>query len=570
MLVVGILLLAFLPVAPASATQEHVIDITDTEIINWQATYAPNLDGTNGSTPIGVVSGTGTITISNNGPITLNDVDIVFNAGTTTVAGWAFIAGSSTATATVTPETNTVDVKVKTFPAGTHVTVSYPIDSSLTSPITLDSAYSMNKVTDGTTSYTDVTLTATAHGTAINSPTITITSANDPSRGNTALPDWALTSTSPGVTANGDNSVLTWSPGNIASETSTQIVFRATVRDTYALDDGTNQMALFDMATSAVTYSITSNTQSSAGVGVASITAMTSEVNSQIDKSYINGQWTFTPAVSIPTSSTDISYELDSVSVWAIDSSSPNTIIAPSDQNPKVIDLTSSPYVFDKSTGGWTASGSQLLTFPYNGIPVGFSKPSIKIYDDAAHTQFTRSYTDGSGSVTLLKQIYVISGYEVQVVKTITQDATTQGLYHISIVATNLGNKVTPPHVYVYDIVPEGFSISAFTSAIQPVNPSNPIAVTTPITGNAYYWDLEQLAAHESKTVTYDVSGSGTYTTSDLYVVGVDPAQSLNLLTMPSLQNVSAIVNSNFESLAALGTAGLLVIGMIGTARRRL
>ncbi|HTY92187.1 MAG TPA: hypothetical protein VMC84_13510 [Methanocella sp.] len=563
-IIVGMLLLAFLPIAPASALHNNVIGIVDSETINWVATYQPNSDGSNGAQPAGTVSGNGVITITNNGPITLNDVAIVFNAGSTTASSWTL--GTSTATATITPGSGIVTVNVKAFAPGTNVVVNYPIPSGLTSPITFTTTYSQNRITDSTSSFVDVTLTANANGVAVN-PTITITPADSTTHGTPGTPDWTLTSSSSGVSKSGNN--LIWTPGSISAGSNSQIVFRATVLDTGALDDGSNQIALFDMATSSVTYTLTSNTQSVAGVGVNSVTGMTTEVSSKIDKQQLNGQWVFTPAVSVPSSGTDLSYELDSVSEWAVQTDLTTSLgtntISSSHNNGETW-----PAIFDKTTG-WTGAGAnELLQFAYNGIPVGFMKPTMKVYDDPSHTQFPRSYSDGSGTVTLLKKIYVISGYDVQVTKTITPVSGNE--YLITITAQNIGTKITPAHVYVYDIVP-----SAFYSTASPVSPFSfsdmPTGPTGVTGGEAYYWDLGQLAAYgnsgDTKVITYHVLGSGTYTAADLYVVGVDPAQSLNLQTTPILQNMSTMANANFESLAALGAAGLLVIGMVGTARRK-
>jgi hypothetical protein len=316
------------------------------------------------------------------------------------------------------------------------------------------------------------------------------------------------------------------------------------------------------------------------------VTGNSAEVNTQITKQFINGQWVFTPEISVPTTSpSGITYSMSAVSVWAVSNSALNTYVGGpvtfSSTNHASSDTTW-PVLLNGNPGSgevssWNAAGAEQLSFAYSGIPVGFVKPTISILN--SNTQFPLTVSPDTGSVTLLKEIYIINGYQVVAVKTITPTATA-GQYTITIKVTNNGNIATPPDVLVYDIVP-----SEFISA-SPLSPAfgtgNQIPIGGPVNvantgfssgGSAYYWNVGPLAANGGTfTVTYTVTGpsSGSYPVSDLYVVGVDPAYAVNSQVSPAISNYSTMVSNNFEPIAALGALGLILVGMIGTARRRL
>ncbi len=174
--------------------------------------------------------------------------------------------------------------------------------------------------------------------------------------------------------------------------------------------------------------------------------------------------------------------------------------------------------------------------------------------------------------VILVKSIYVINGYQIEVVKTITTSG--PGLYHINIVATNNGTASTSPsNVFIYDIVPAAFYSGVGTSPknIQlngvTSSPSQQALTGSPA-DQAFYWNMSIMTAGSRQTVAFDLVGNGSYNVENLYVVGVDPAQSVNSQTSPMLNNM-IVVNANFEWLAAFGALALVVVGMFGAYRRR-
>lgn len=558
-LIISILLLALLPVLQASAAT--VINVGVSESFVRQDTYQPLDPNTGGSVVVGTTTGSGKLTITNNAGVVLNNVDLTFSVGSTT--GWVADA-ANTVPSTITNG----QVKIQSFPIGGTVVVDYSPLSTYVPPVTLSSTYSANSVTDSLTSSTIIHLTATLNTAQLPSDvttvasTITTVSANNPSRGVLATPDWTF------APATAWSQTLTTTPG---STTATRDI-TATVNDVAALNDLSNGVSVQPIGTSTAAYTITSSVASASGIALTSATGTTSQVTTDITKQFTGGQWIFTPKVTVTG---PLTYTLTSVTEWAVDSGALGTTIQSNTFAPAAggVDLTGST---------WTGSGTQLLQFAYNGIPVGFMKPTIALKNTPAQfSMTTNGAVSQANGVTLVKSIWIINGYKVEVVKTVTPDASVANEYHIKIVATNTGTASTPPNVFIYDMIP-----SQFFSAVAPVSPTNivkPAGVgatqqqqITSGTYNgwyAYYWNLGTLtaspAAGSSDTITYDVFGTGTYDATNLYVVGVDPAQSVSQQTTPALQTDATVVNSNLESVMAVGAMCLVLIGMIGTFRRR-
>lgn len=561
-LIVGMLLLAFLPVMPATAADPTVIGVSISEAFTRQDTYQPADPNTNGVQVIGNTLGSGTITITNRAGVLLNNVQLQFATGNT--QGWAVVAADNA----VIPYSVTAGglVTIQTFPVGGTVHVTYTPQTNYVPPVTMTALYSQNSVTNALTSSSIIHLTATlntaglpADVTAI-TPTINIASADNAARGTVGLADWTL-------------SQATWSPALSTTTTSLTQDITATVHDVPALTDPAGGATVQPLATSTTTYTITSSQRSGSGISLTSATATTPQVQSDITKQFTGGNWVFTPKVSVTG---PLTYTLTSVTEWAVDSSALSTTLVVGGTTES---KTFAPNVDITSATPWTGSGAQILQFPYNGIPVGFMKPTIALKNTLAQFGMMTNGDQTQATVTLVKSIYVINGYQVEVVKTITSPSA--GHYHINIVATNMGTAATPPNVFVYDIVPAAFYNAGLPS---PSNiqlnggasaPPHQLLTSGPNSGDqAYWWNVGTLNPHLSAgdhaTVDYDVTGAGVYDATNLYVVGVDPAQSVNLQTTPVLSNMSTMATANFETLAALGAAGLLIVGMVGSYRRRM
>ena len=577
-LIISIMLVALLPVLQASA-DSTVINIAIHESLTRSAdTYVPSQDQTlPGTFTAGTtVSGTGQVILTNMAGITLTNVHVKLNKGNT--QSWTF---SDSRVQSVDATTGVVDIYIPQFDTATPITISYSvIPNTIQPPVTLSTSYNRNKITDSTTSTTDVTLTATvASGilpsdAVISSPTVTITSATNPVAPFDSM--WTLSSTESTVTGSG-TSALTWTPtSTLAVGSPLSTIFTATVADVAALGGSSQSIVQQPLATSVITYAISSHVNSIAGVSINTVTGTTAQVQTQVTKQFTNNKWDFTPQVTV--GSADITYTLTSVTLWACDSSSIGTALTIAGvTNPSTIAVNQQLNGHNAATATWTGSASnQQLIFPYSGIPAGFVKPSISMtYTTGATGQFPQTISGigspaVSGTVTLAKYIFIISGYDVSAVKTVTP--VSAGVYDISIVVTNLGNIATPPNVVVYDVLPTSFSISNSQVDTTATTPGGPVSISS--TSNGYYWNIGSLsstAGSNTRTITYRITGptDGSYQMTDLYVVGVDPAYSLNQQTTPALNTNATVVNSNLESVMAVGALCLVIIGMIGTVRRK-
>ncbi len=552
------LLGAFLPVMPASAATS-TLGISITEHMGRGDTYTPALPTGGSTTTTTAFGGDGTITIRNNLAATdLYNVIVVFNQGSTTTP-WSAPAGVTLQYNTPAP--GQITATIPKLARATSVDITYTVASGATLPLYLTASYSQNKVNVG--GYTDATLTlnrdTTVIGNSINSVSVRLTPKNLDGDG---VPDWVFSSLAPGagtITDNGDGS-FTWNVGTVAAGTGAgpTLSFRSTENDAGA-HDGATDLTLYDMADSSISYSVTTS-PTTAGVSIiGSPRAITTGLSVDLAKEQLSGNaWQFTPKIT-NTNTADVTFTLESVSFYATDSGNLSANIPGAARTVTAGSPWALPHDLDRSAV-WTATP---FSFTYNGVPAGFIKPSFTVKDDS--TQMPKSYSSlqGAAGITLLKKIYVMNGYNIEVVKTITDLGS--GVYQIHIDVTNTGSKASPDTVLVYDIVPSAFSAHDFNPAT-----TGDGAVTSPVTGHAYWWNVGPLASHQTKTIIYQVTGSGAYPLNDIFLIGVDPAQSMSLQSTPALNNVSAMASANFEALAALGAVCLIAVGMVGTARRRL
>jgi len=545
------LLVAFLPAMPASAATP-ALGISITETMTRADTYTPSLPA-GGSTATGTPTGAGVVTITDQLSSTdLYDVTVTFAQGQTT--NWRAVPAGA---ATVGMDGTTVTVHIPKITQGTPVTLNYDVTSAATVPLTMSTSYSANQVSAANGSSTDVTFTLTKNEAGGMTTDISGVRATV---GNVMPGVWAFTSSSPDTSIVSGN--LAWDAGTIthaAPGDSKTITYTATVANATAFTNA-DALHLYDMASVILEYVINGGTATAANVQVTGTPqAITQYVGTDIIKQYVPGTgYFFTPVVK-NTNTEDVDYTLDTVNFWIVDSANPTT--APTDT-----ETITGIGATIASGARWSLSSPIIESVAY--VPAGFIKPFLRISDSGG--QITRTYTSENGnSITLLKQIYVLNGYLIEVTKTVTEQPGDPGHFDVSILVQNTGTRRSPD-VYVYDIVPSAW----YSPGTSPTNmvpaATGTGAVTTPIAGQAYWWNIGQLDASAGTTITYEMTGPSDYKLSDVFVIGVDPAQSMNLQTMPGLENAAVLATANFEMLAALGAAGLLLVGLVGTARRRI
>jgi hypothetical protein len=536
---------------PASA-DTNTLGISITEYMNRSDAYTPTLP-TGGSTTNGTISGNGTVTITNNlGYTDLYNINVTFNKGST--SGWASIDGAYVADNT--PVAGKVTVTIPKLANGTSMHVTYTVADTGTLPLYVTATYDDNKVNVGGNTTVRMTLNknTTTIGANITNINVTVTSKDLDSD---STNDWLFSNCIASVgNATAVTGNITWDVGTLApTDPNPTLNFTATENDEEAHNNTTDNLALFDMANTDIAYSVTTS-PTTAGVSIdGNPTAITSGISTDLSKQQLSGnKWQFTPKVT-NTNSENVTFTLNSVSFWSTPSNDLNTII---DQRTLTEGSSTLPNDLVKD-GVWTATS---FNFTYNGVPAGFIKPSFTVKNDDTQMPKTYSSTNGLDSVKILKKIWVLNGYNIEVTKNVTDQGS--GVYRIDISVKNIGSKTSPDTVLVYDIVPSAFTAGNFSPDYTGTG-----GVTNPVTGTAYWWNEGPIDAGATKYINYTATGSGDYPLMDIFLVGVDPAQSMNLQSTPLLTNASTMMTANFETLAAIGAAGLLVIGMVGTARRR-
>ena len=598
---------AFLPVMPASADSTGtVLDIGITEIATHTDTYDPLASPAQAVTDN---TATGTVKISNTlAGKDLSDVTVVLDKGGNTITWAQTFDGSSIATSDFhmtdsAPGTSsgTITVHIPVLPNGKYALLTYTVATPVL-PVSLTASYSTDKVPDTQGSGTSVTLNLVKNGlrtdildSNINNIQVTIA----PGTG------WAL-----GSGATSDGTISTSSPDLVWAATSPtgSATFSETVSDpTQFINAGSaSGLNQYPLATSTLVYTITSTGISALGHVTVSTTPTATTTDAKVDVTkHLLGSgndmyWQFTPEVDNSVGS-GVSYTLSAVSLVITDSNVGTTFATQPISSGTIGGIAANlqttlaagqswigSYVNVHSISG-TNTAQNLYGFT-TGVPVGFVKPTMSIANDG--TQIGSHYTNDQNTVTFQKFIWVIDDYYIEATKTITYNG--GGDYTITLKVQNIGSK-TSPDVIVYDVIPSSFdgptninlldktpTTIAMPSARFPAITSHSglyytgqqAAVTIAgTTGSAYWWNVAQLSASGQSTdtvyVTYHVSGSGDYPVSQLYIVGLDPSLTSGLQSTPFLQNNVTITNANFESLAALCALGLILVGLVGTVRRK-
>jgi putative flippase GtrA len=535
-----------------ASAETNTLGISITENMNRADVYTPDNPGVGGTTATGTLSGDGTVTITNNLASTdLYEVNVVFTKGSTT--SWAVSSGSATLTDD-SPAAGQATVHITQLQHGQSVSLTYTVNPTATLPVHITATYDSNKVNIGGS--TTVHLTATKDSSAIASDVAGITVRVVPRDiDSDSVKDWIFSAPSAGATVSATDGSITWSPSALTTAVpSATMDFTATENDANAHTDSSQDVQLYDMASTSISYTMTSTTGTEAGVSVSGHpTATTTGITSDLSKAFVSGNsWTFTPKVT-NSNAEDVTFTLNTVTFWATLN---NNLNSPG----STLQTFTPGQDLDKGES-WTTSA---IPINIGGTPAGFIKSAFTVTDTA--TQMPRSYVSANGAsgVTLLKKIWVMNGYNVEVTKAIQSLGSDS--FRITITVTNTGSKATPPNVLVYDIVPSTFTAGTMNSPA----PIGQTAVSVAgITGEAYWWNVGPLAAGASTTITYVVTGSGDYPLSDVFLIGVDPAQSINLQSTPALNSNATVMNSNLEPVLAAGVLCLVVIGLIGTVRRK-
>ncbi|MBW6517009.1 MAG: hypothetical protein K0A89_00695 [ANME-2 cluster archaeon] len=551
--IIGVLVIVSIIILPASA--DNVLDITVTE-------YASRLDTFNGTQPLfsGGINGTGLINITNTlSSTTLYDINLNLSSGTTDSATWNTISPG----VTLTPTGSNVIVHINNLSGLASVLISYNMTSA-PMPIIFSETYAANKILVNDSTNASLTLTYNSSVSVTNIQLIKAASdVNSNSISDFIFSNDAVTLGTSLITT---NDTITWNiPELNATSTTATLNFTITESDSDAHNSSTPQSAtLFNVGNATLSFTASNSTISGSGVTVnGNPTATTLNFQIELQKNQLGtseggsggNDWGFTPTITNGDTET-INFSISAVTVYVTNTTNLEA----------VVNTTTYPAFTLSNSGTWTQSEWQIFDFP-DPVPVGWIDVDLSVNLSNMGGQLTESYYTSNGSYILIEQIYVISGYLIEVRKTITPNDTTD-YYDISLWVHNKGNLATPPTVVVYDIVPQNFSMVYMSRAAN-----GSTSITSPIIGQAYWWNVSTLQADgtpgNQTYVNYTVNGTGIYRMMDLFIVGIDPTYSLTMQSTPvlSISNIM-VMDANLESLLGIMTIGMLVIGTVGRRRR--
>ncbi|MCD4821019.1 MAG: hypothetical protein K8R11_02860 [Methanococcoides sp.] len=546
---IGIVLISILTL-PAAATS--VLDIQVTESLNVEDLY-------NGTLTQGSATGSGVITITNELSSTpLYDISLNFSNGTTLSSSWIASSGMTLDTS----ENGHVIVHINSLVNGASETISYECSGSR--PILFEESYEFDKILVNDSTNVTLTLNNTASSTISN--ILLVKTAVDSDTDST--PDFLFSnaeSTVGLVLMTIDKDVIRWNGFSLTAGATATLNFTATENDADAHANSESLSAVeYYMGNASLQFTINDGTTSGSGITLNDDpTAVTSNFAISLDKNQLdqteggNGDgddWGFTPEVT-NTDSESIDFSISAVNVYVTNNVDLETAIDSTTYNPGTL----------SSGATWTDSEWPVLDFP-DPVPVGWIDVDLSV--DLSGDQLIDSYSTTNGTYQLIEKIYIINGYLVEAKKTITKNAT-EDYYDVSLWVHNKGNLATPPHVVVYDIVPQNFSLE-----YNETNPTGNTAVTSPIQGVAHWWDVGSLEAHgtaDNQTyINYTVSGAGIYRMSDLFILGIDPAYSLDLPSTPVLTTGTKVATStNVESVMSVLMLVSLLVGVVGMRRNK-
>ncbi|XRP96929.1 hypothetical protein ACO3UB_08290 [Methanocaldococcus sp. 16A] len=268
------------------------------------------------------------------------------------------------------------------------------------------------------------------------------------------------------------------------------------------------------------------------------------------------------------------SFNLTNVTLWAVNGSNP-TNTDPFNTN---LLISGSQHIFGSPLPKILNPGefwnTSKYSFTFEEVPVVWANCTFKVVDDniTLLNYSVQQYDSKYGSsYTIIEKIYVVGGYLLKVTKHIVPNS--DGTYDIYIVVENIGSAKTPEYVYVYDLIPNNFTRSndwVNTSEMEIYNTTKTIttndrynysliyalhSIYPGADGDGSWTDGDEINNNQTVVIHYTLNGTGNFYPSDVFIVGIDPRNSLLPRTSPKITAVSGAIDKNYEPLLALLTA---------------
>jgi len=296
-----------------------------------------------------------------------------------------------------------------------------------------------------------------------------------------------------------------------------------------------------------------------------------------------NVTWQIIPDISVPD---NITFELNKVTLWVTQDQKPSNHTTGTQWGRLEVNYTGTPLKQINITTGW-GNSSYHWFFNYtdgtnstNPPPIVWMQPEWLITNrDAQIVNYSKSV---SGNDIYLKYIYVVHGYWLEVAKNVTNIGEDQ--YQIDIYVENIGNGWTPNATYVtvYDFVPDEFAWWNMTNGGCPSTQCTNLSVGS--TGDQFYgmsfrWNIPWKGTMNSSlgpkngvdatswdnyswNVSYRVNGTGPYSVTELYIVGLDPLKVDGAYTSPIITIISGIQSFTNEILYVSVIAFLIIVNI--------
>ena len=514
--------------------------------------------------------------------------DVVINISPLTeVSDLTFDVGS---TGYVTTSGDFALLVIPDLAAGSTSNFTYTVDNtSISPPLNMTSNYSDTKVFSGLPiSVTDrlqndmsntVYSNTCIHDIVFNQTTLSITQGSE-----------VLNFTYDNTSLNGDdsnnasfsnlNTTLTWDVWG-------DVCFMATnntdISYSVKTPAGVSSATYYSFLNSTLSYRINTSISNLSVKNIAAITDLELNFEKYMDSLLTgdNATWKITAEAF---SESSITVNLTAVTLWVSQRNGTGTGFT----NPRLLDNDTintgselykayNPYqLVNSTTSTWNNTNSEwYFNYTFSSSPIVWMDLNGTIYNDGVQLT-NKTITYGSNQI-YIKEVYIATGYWLQVTKNITRLA--EGNYSVFVQVTNLGTSPTPRDqvVVVYNFLPIFFNLSSTflysNSTWYNTSETNESLDDAIYNGTMYqYALLPNGNEHNSSldryggvtnlnntwSVTYNVTGIGEFNFNDLFITGVDP---LNVEKYGATKALS--IENAYSILSAKGEYFLMGIAMV-------
>lgn len=558
----------------------NVIDVTFDEHVYERVSYNP-LNAASGiytdaHENRSSYSMNGTIFIENNHPADAVE-DIVLNiTGISNIYNVAYQSGKGGFVSEFNTGSDYMILIIPDLASGANTTFSYDINTSIAPPLNFTTSYSDSKifaglpvtVTDDISNELNSSLYAENCIYNINITQEALTIAQASGDLNFTFDDTSLTgSDATNASISADNRTVSWNvynSGCLYSTNTTDVSYLVNTPNNVEVANS------YDFINSTISYNLNATVSRIKLESINSLVDLDLNFDKYINNtlSEDNATWRITSEVLNPS---NITINLTQVSLWVSVRDGTGTGFT----NPSIIDndtITGTALqnfytpnqLLNNTLNPWNNSGMEwYFNYTYSSSPIVWMDLDHNIVNDGVQLT-NRSISYGDNQV-YIKEIYLATGYWLEIDKNITR--TGDNNYTIDIKVVNRGTSPTPTGqvVQVYNFIPNTFNLTSSivfsssswyntTSTNETLNdPSyngtmfqfGLIPDTNPYNSSLDRWNGSE-NINNTWTATYNLSGTGQFDFEDLFLTGVDP---LNVKEKGS--TLAVIVEGAYEKASA-------------------